>query len=139
MSSFRKKRTNFVLFVFKNTQCSLHSWFLAADMQLHLLALPPLVTLLLNRRAGVTFAVVALFASIAWSATTIYQGELPPGAIITSKADFLDEQGMPSEYLRFCYHPLTHAHVFFIGFLFGHFIRQHSKELKNWKLSWVKQ
>ena len=107
-------------------------------MQLHVLALPPLVALLLNRKSGVRLATAMLVCSVLWSSLTIYLNELPPGAIITSKADFLDERGMPSEYLRFCYHPFTHAHVFLIGFLFGNYIREHSKELRSWRLSWVK-
>ncbi len=119
-------------------QCALHTWFLAADMQLHVLALPPLVALLLNRKLGVRLATAMLVCSVLWSSLTIYLNELPPGAIITSKADFLDERGMPSEYLRFCYHPLAHAHVFLIGFLFGNYIREHSKELRSWRLSWVR-
>ncbi|KAH9392278.1 hypothetical protein TYRP_005351 [Tyrophagus putrescentiae] len=99
--------------------CAVHTWYLAADMQLHLLSLLPIVLLLTNRKLGQLVAVLLVCACTVVSGVQVFTGRLPPGHIVTSKNDFLTEDGMPSPFVAFLYQPWNHGSVFFIGLLFG--------------------
>ncbi|XP_075589358.1 nose resistant to fluoxetine protein 6-like isoform X3 [Dermatophagoides farinae] len=104
--------------------CAIHTWFLAADMQLHWLALLPIIAMLKNARIGLIFAKFLVLMFTLLSSLIIYIGQLPPGYVVTSKSDFLDEQGKPSELVRFFHKPWNHCNVFFIGFIFGVYLHQ---------------
>lgn len=66
-------------------QCAVHTWYLAADMQLHLLSLLPIVLLLLHRQFGLLFTKLLILACVCLSSVLIFINKFPPGHIITSK------------------------------------------------------
>lgn len=41
-------------------------------------------------------------------------------------SDYLDEDGVPSDFIKFFYKPWNHANVFFIGFIFGSYIQSNN-------------
>lgn len=80
--------------------------------------------MLKNARIGLIFAKFLVLMFTLLSSLIIYIGQLPPGYVVTSKSDFLDEQGKPSELVRFFHKPWNHCNVFFIGFIFGVYLHQ---------------
>ena len=66
-------------------QCALHTWYLAADMQLHWISLIPIVLLLKNRRNGIMLTKLFILVCICISAITIYINKFPPGSVVTTK------------------------------------------------------
>nr|XP_027205919.1 nose resistant to fluoxetine protein 6-like isoform X1 [Dermatophagoides pteronyssinus] len=109
--------------------CAIHTWFLAADMQLHWLALFPIIAMLKNPRIGLIFAKFLVIFFTLISSLIIYIGQLPPGYVVTTKSDFLDEQGKPSELVQFFHKPWNHCNVFFIGFIFGAYLHKNLSEI----------
>ena len=102
-------------------------------MQLHWASLVPVILLLKRRPQGVTLTKMLILVGVCASALTIFLQRLPPGSVITSKNNFLDEQGRPSAYISFFYKPWNHANVFFIGLLFGVYVHEHrnTKTMKS--------
>ncbi|XP_027196960.2 nose resistant to fluoxetine protein 6-like [Dermatophagoides pteronyssinus] len=99
--------------------CALHTWYLAADMQLHYMSVILIGMLLRYPKRGMLVTKCLILVCICISGLTVFIQKHPPGGIVTIKNDFLDEFGRPSEFLKFFYQPWNHANVFFIGFIFG--------------------
>lgn len=62
-----------------------HTWFLANDMQLHIISLLPVVVLLINRRNGLRIAGALIATSAFLGAIKVYVERFPPDTVITSK------------------------------------------------------
>ena len=65
--------------------CALHSWYLAADMQLHWLSVIPIGLLLWNTKIGLCSTKILFVLCTVVLSAMIYIGQLPPGVLITAR------------------------------------------------------
>ncbi|XP_075974719.1 nose resistant to fluoxetine protein 6-like [Anticarsia gemmatalis] len=105
-------------FVNPNHMCLAHSWYLAIDIQLHILSPIILVWVLTGRRR---LSWIALFGGLiaALTASTVYNfiNEFPSGPIIPSRPD-----DQPRYIMYYYVNTLTRASPFFVGLIFGYLL-----------------
>ncbi|UXI15709.1 hypothetical protein NH340_JMT01652 [Sarcoptes scabiei] len=113
--------------------CAIHTWYIAADMQLHWISIILVIAMLLNRPRGILLTKIFVVICFCIMSATIIFKNFPPGHIMTARTNFLDEYGKPSEFIRFFFLPWVHGPVFFVGFLFGIYL--YSKNVKTIQIS----
>nr|XP_027206252.1 nose resistant to fluoxetine protein 6-like [Dermatophagoides pteronyssinus] len=102
-----------------DNMCGLHTWYLAADMQLHWLSLIPVIWIIKNPRNGLLLTKFFIIAFIIITGFHIYLQNLPPGGIVTTQSDMLEEDRTPGAFTDIFFKPWSNAYVFFVGFIFG--------------------
>ncbi|KAI2807798.1 hypothetical protein BLOT_005737 [Blomia tropicalis] len=107
--------------------CSIHTWFLANDMQLHWLSLIPMLVLFRNRFRGLLLTVMMIVVTIALCSAKIYIENFPPETVVTTKTDFRDGNENPSLFYYFYFKPWIHIVPFFGGFIFGEYLYQKNR------------
>ncbi|KAH7636895.1 acyltransferase-like protein 3 [Dermatophagoides farinae] len=102
-----------------DNMCGLHTWYLAADMQLHWFSLFPIIWIIKNPRNGLLLTKFLIIIFIFITGFHIYFKNLPPGGIVTTQSDMLEEDRTPGAFTDIFFKPWSNAYVFFAGFLFG--------------------
>nr|XP_027196789.1 nose resistant to fluoxetine protein 6-like [Dermatophagoides pteronyssinus] len=99
--------------------CSGHTWFLAADMQLHIISGIFILLLLRNYRIGMMATKFFIIVFIFVSAAIVYIKKFPPGLMLSYSGYFVLPNEKSGELLLFFLKPWIHIIIFFTGIITG--------------------
>nr|XP_027196790.1 nose resistant to fluoxetine protein 6-like [Dermatophagoides pteronyssinus] len=112
-----------------NEICALHTWFLAADMQLHIMSALLIRLLLRNSRKGIFIINVFIIIFFLISSIIIYIQKLSPGFILPIFNDFIHPNYEMGYLTVFFFKPWIHVIVFFIGLIAGAYLQKCSSPM----------
>lgn len=119
--------------------CLVHTWFLSADFQLHLIAYPLVVLFSLSETLGILLNLALILAGAVVPAILHYQRHAP--ATLSAFIEVLSRHFF--EDMKHLYYPVhIHLSSYFVGFLLGYLllksikknrdaVRRHSKMAKS--------
>ncbi|XP_063374970.1 nose resistant to fluoxetine protein 6-like [Cydia amplana] len=112
-------------------RCIGPSWYLAVDMQLHILSPIILFWVLGRRRSAWTALTLVMMVVMVVSTTYNYLNKFQTASFVLKRFVFRRSQEDARHYLRYYYHnTLTRCSPFFVGMLFGYLLNMYkSKEV----------
>lgn len=105
--------------------CLVHTWFLSADFQLHLIAYPLIVLLSVSETLGLLFNLVLILGGAIVPAMLHYQRHAP--ATLSAFIEVFSKHFF--EDMKFLYYPVhIHLSSYFVGFMLGYLLLKRLKK-----------
>lgn len=105
--------------------CLVHTWFLSADFQLHLIAYPLIVLLSVSETLGLLFNFTLIFGGAIVPAMLHYQRHAP--ATLSAFIEVLSKHFF--EDMKYLYYPVhIHLSSYFVGFMLGYLLLKRLKK-----------
>ncbi|GIZ02290.1 nose resistant to fluoxetine protein 6 [Caerostris extrusa] len=98
--------------------CLPHTWYIAADFQLYIMALAVLIPLLRWPKVGITIAVLAVVSSMLYTGLTTVLKGFPPIMLMSQP----DPEQAAQFWARHYFKPFVHIGPYFIGMLAGYLL-----------------